>query len=101
MTSPVPLPDAVIARELVALPGWSRNGNAIVRAFACGDFNGSIAFVNAIAEAANAADHHPELAIDWGTVSVTLSSHDAGGITQRDIDLAHEIDRLAAAHPQH
>jgi 4a-hydroxytetrahydrobiopterin dehydratase len=93
--SPVPLPEHVVARELAALPGWSREGDEIVRTFDRGNFNGSIAFVDAIATAANAADHHPDLAISWNNVTVRLSSHDAQGLTERDFALARTIDGLA------
>jgi 4a-hydroxytetrahydrobiopterin dehydratase len=92
--SDVPLTAEAIERELAALPGWTRDEHEIVRSFDRGDFNGSIAFVNAIAAAANAADHHPDLAVSWGDVMVRLTSHDAGGLTSRDFALAHTIDAL-------
>jgi 4a-hydroxytetrahydrobiopterin dehydratase len=92
---PQPLPDDAIARKLAALPGWVRAGEEIVRTFDRGNFNGSIAFVNAIATAANAADHHPDIAIAWNEVTVRLSSHDAHGLTERDFALAGAIDALA------
>jgi 4a-hydroxytetrahydrobiopterin dehydratase len=91
---PQPLPDETIAHELAALPGWEREGDEIVRTFDRGNFNGSIAFVNAIAAAANAADHHPDIAISWNSVTVRLSSHDAKGLTGRDFALAHAVDGL-------
>ena len=91
---PQPLPDDVIARELATLPAWTREGDEIVRTFDRGNFNGSIAFVNAVAGAANAADHHPDLAISWNDVTVRLSSHDAHGLTERDFALARTIDAL-------
>lgn len=91
---PQPLPDDAIARELAGLGGWSREGGEIVRTYDRGNFNGSIAFVNAIAAAANAADHHPDIAIAWNRVTVRLSSHDAKGITERDFALARTIDGL-------
>lgn len=93
--NPQPLDEMSIARELAALPGWKREGSEIVRTFDRGNFNGSIAFVDAIATAANAADHHPDLAISWNDVTVRLSSHDAHGITARDFALARTIDALA------
>jgi 4a-hydroxytetrahydrobiopterin dehydratase len=93
--SPQPLADAEIERLLATLTGWSRAGAEIVRTFDRGNFNGSIAFVNDIAAAANAADHHPDLAIAWNQVTVRLSSHDAGGLTERDFALARTIDALA------
>jgi 4a-hydroxytetrahydrobiopterin dehydratase len=90
-----PLPDETIERELATVPGWTRDENELVRSFDRGDFDGSIAFVNAVAAAANAADHHPDLAISWGDVMVRLTSHDAGGLTARDFALARTIDALA------
>lgn len=95
MSKPQPLPDDAIARGLAALAGWRREENAIVRTYDRVDFDGSIAFVNAIAAAANAADHHPDLAVSWNRVTVRLSSHDAGGISDRDFRLAQRIDALA------
>jgi 4a-hydroxytetrahydrobiopterin dehydratase len=92
--SPQPLPDDAIERELTALPGWTRDDGELVRSFSRGDFDGSIAFVNAVAAAAKAADHHPDLAISWGDVMVRLTSHDAGGLTERDFALARTIDAL-------
>ncbi len=85
----------VIRRELATLPGWSRAGNEIAKYYVRQDFDASIAFVNAIAAAANAADHHPELSISWNVVTVRLSTHDAGGISARDFALARTIDTLA------
>jgi 4a-hydroxytetrahydrobiopterin dehydratase len=92
---PQPLPDDAVERELATIPGWTRDENEIVRSFDRGDFNGALAFVNAIGTAANAADHHPDLALSWGDVMVRLSSHDAGGLTERDFALARTIDALA------
>jgi 4a-hydroxytetrahydrobiopterin dehydratase len=91
---PESLGEDAIAAGLATVPGWVREENAIVRSFDRGDFNGSIAFVNAIAAAANAADHHPDLAISWGDVMVRLSSHDADGLTERDFALARTITAL-------
>ena len=86
-----------ITQALAGMPGWEREGDAIVRQFSLeGGFMGSVGFVNRIADAAEAADHHPDLAIAWNRVTVTLSSHSAGGITGKDIALAREADRLAA-----
>jgi 4a-hydroxytetrahydrobiopterin dehydratase len=93
---PEPLSGDAVARGLATLPGWQLDGEAIVKTFDRGDFNGSIAFVNAIAAAANAADHHPDLAVAWNRVTVRLSSHDAGGITERDLRLARSVDALAS-----
>ena len=87
-----------ITRALGAMPGWERVGDAIVREYGFdGGFMGSIGFVNRLAEAAETADHHPDLTISWNRVTVTLSTHSEGGITDRDVALAREADRLAAA----
>lgn len=86
-----------ITEALAGMPGWEREGDAITREFSFdGGFMGSVGFVNRVAEAAEAADHHPDLAISWNRVTVTLSTHSAGGITDKDIALAGEADRLAA-----
>jgi 4a-hydroxytetrahydrobiopterin dehydratase len=89
------LPHDAIARELAALPSWSLDGGEIVRTYDRGNFNGSIAFVNDVAEAANVADHHPDIAISWNRVTLRLSSHDAQGLTARDFALARTIDAIA------
>jgi 4a-hydroxytetrahydrobiopterin dehydratase len=86
-----------IVKRLAALPDWHHRGNAIEKRFDRGDFKGSIAFVNAVATAANALDHHPDIAISWNQVTFTLSSHDAGGLTDADFALAAAIESLAAA----
>jgi len=86
-----------IARRLEGLPGWHHRGNAIEKHFDRGNFDGSIRFVNAVAEAANAQDHHPDIAISWNDVTFTLSSHDAGGLTERDFALAEAIEGLVSA----
>ncbi len=84
-----------IARRVEARPGWHHRGNAIEKRFDRGNFDGSILFVNAVAKAANAQDHHPDIAIAWNEVTLTLSSHDAGGLTERDFRLADAVDALA------
>jgi 4a-hydroxytetrahydrobiopterin dehydratase len=91
------LSHAEIAERLRERPGWHHRGNAIERTIDCGDFNGSLRFVNEVATEANAMDHHPDIAISWNTVTFTLCTHDAGGLTDRDFALAKRIDELAAA----
>lgn len=82
---------------LAGLPGWRAEGDAIERQYTFeGGFMGSVGFVNRLAEAAEAADHHPDLAISWNRVTVTLSTHSEGGVTAKDLALAKEADRLAA-----
>lgn len=91
------LPHEQVHSRLASLEGWHLRGNAIERTFDRGDFDGSIRFVSAVAAAANAVGHHPDLGISWNRVTVTLSSHDAGGVTERDFALAKSVDELAAA----
>lgn len=86
-----------IDKELASMPGWERRGDAIVREFKLdGGFMGSVGFVNRLAVAAEVADHHPDIAISWDRVGVTLSTHSADGITEKDVALARDADRLAA-----
>ena len=84
-----------ITRRLESMPGWRRRGNALEKHFDRADFDGSIAFVNAVAKLANAQNHHPDIGISWNEVTLTLSSHDASGITERDFKLATALDELA------
>jgi 4a-hydroxytetrahydrobiopterin dehydratase len=86
---------SVVDRRLVALPDWTREDLTLRRTFERGDFNGALHFVNAVAAIANELDHHPDVAFSWGTVTLTLSSHDVGGISERDFALAGRIDALA------
>jgi 4a-hydroxytetrahydrobiopterin dehydratase len=91
-----PLSDSEIEQALVALPGWARAGDQIVKWYELESFNANIAFVVRIGEAADAADHHPDLDIRYSRLRVALSTHDAGGITRKDVDLAREIEELHA-----
>ena len=77
------------------LPQWSLLGDAITRAYQFADFNLAIKFVNQVAKAAEHADHHPDILIRYNKVSLTLSTHDAGGITEKDMALAQQTDQLA------
>ncbi|MDQ3572033.1 MAG: 4a-hydroxytetrahydrobiopterin dehydratase [Actinomycetota bacterium] len=83
-----------IAARLGALSGWERNGEAIGKAFKHDDFVGSIEFVKAIVGPAEEMGHHPDLAISWDTVEVTISTHSEGGLTAADFELAEIIDGL-------
>jgi 4a-hydroxytetrahydrobiopterin dehydratase len=86
------LSDIAIQRELGNLTGWSRRGDAITKTFQFRNFLTGIGFVSAVAKAAEAADHHPDIDIRYTKVTCTLSTHSAGGITQKDLDLARKID---------
>jgi Pterin-4a-carbinolamine dehydratase len=87
-----PLSDIAIQRDLGSLPGWARRGDVLTRLYTFRNFAESMAFVNRVAEAAEAANHHPDIDIRYSKVTLTLSTHDAGGITQADLDLAKAID---------
>jgi 4a-hydroxytetrahydrobiopterin dehydratase len=82
-----------IARRLAELPGWQRSGDAIRRTYELPAFKDAIAFVGRVAEAADAADHHPDILIEYRKVTLTLSTHDSGGLTALDFDLASTIDQ--------
>ena len=86
------LSDIAIQRELGNLTGWSRRGDAISKTFQFRNFLTGIGFVSAVAKAAEAADHHPDIDIRYTKITCTLSTHSAGGITQKDLDMAKKID---------
>jgi 4a-hydroxytetrahydrobiopterin dehydratase len=79
------------------LPGWTSNGNAIQRLFRFDNFVQAMEFVNKIADAAEAANHHPDIVINYNQVTLALISHDSGGVTQRDIRMARKINEVAGS----
>jgi len=87
--------DQEIERALADLPGWRREGKALVKVFELGGFKAAMAFAQTVAELAERADHHPDINIQFHRVTLTLSSHDAGGITDRDLRLARQIEAAA------
>ena len=89
------LSDDEIAAGLAGLPGWERAGGAITKRFELADFRAAVAFVVRIAFEAEVANHHPDLDIRYRQVTVALSTHSAGGVTTKDIDLAVAIEALA------
>jgi 4a-hydroxytetrahydrobiopterin dehydratase len=89
------LDDDDITTRLDALPGWERDGDAIAREFKFDDFQGSVDFVNRITPPAEEMNHHPDIAISWNKVTLTLSTHSEGGLTENDFELATRIDSLA------
>ena len=91
------LSDDAVARALATLPGWERRGDAIVRTFAFPTYMDGIAFVQRVAEAAERADHHPDMDVRWRKVACALSTHDRGGITELDVALAREMDAIFGA----
>ncbi len=75
--------------------GWERNGDELVKTVTLATFPAAVAFVDRVAELAEAADHHPDIDIRWRTVTLRLSTHSAGGLTRKDLDLAGQIDGVA------
>ena len=88
------LDDTEVQEGLQRLPRWERRGNQILRTFTRADFAQAMVFVNEVAAAAEAAGHHPDIDIRWNTVTLALSSHDEGGLTERDFQLAARIQEL-------
>jgi 4a-hydroxytetrahydrobiopterin dehydratase len=87
--------DEIVA-ALASAPDWTREAEAITRTVRCPTFRDAISLVDRVADAAEAADHHPDMLIRWRRVTFTLSTHASGGLTAKDFALAGEIDRLAA-----
>jgi 4a-hydroxytetrahydrobiopterin dehydratase len=84
-------PEAV-AEGLAGLPGWSREGEAITRTYTFANFRVALGFVAFAGEVAEAMDHHPDIDVRWNRVRLAVSTHDAGGLTARDLELARRID---------
>jgi 4a-hydroxytetrahydrobiopterin dehydratase len=90
------LPDNEIESRLADLDGWTRSGDAITKTFKNDDFVGSVKFVDALVEPAEDMGHHPDLELSWDEVTVSITNHAAGGLTEADFDLAKRIDKIAA-----
>ncbi len=84
-----------IALALYSLPDWKQNGEVISRTFGFKDFPAAMKFVNAVADAAEQAWHHPDIDIRWNKVTLALTTHDAGGLTEKDFALARKADELS------
>jgi 4a-hydroxytetrahydrobiopterin dehydratase len=89
------LTDAELKTHLAEMEGWTFLANAIHREFAFPGFRSAIAFVNQVADRAELAGHHPDIEVHYNRVYLSLSTHDAGGVTEKDIALAAEIDTAA------
>lgn len=89
------LSDEEIERRLGELRQWRRDGDTITREFKFGDFTGSVDFINRITPPAEEMNHHPDIAISWNRVGLTLTTHSEGGLTDNDFELAERIDSLA------
>jgi 4a-hydroxytetrahydrobiopterin dehydratase len=94
-----PFSEDECAAALAALPGWSLDpaGNALLRTYRFADFVEAFAFMARVALLAEAADHHPEWSNVYNKVVIRLTTHDAGGVTARDVALAQAIDRTSAS----
>ena len=89
--------DAQIEDALEGLPGWSQEGEAIVKSFEFADFTAAIGFLQRAAGPIDEMDHHPEWTNVYNRVDIRLSSHDVGGVTDRDVQLARVLERIASA----
>ena len=87
--------DEEVTKRLAELGGWERDGDSLEREFEFSNFVGSVDFVNRLTPVAEEMNHHPDLAISWNKVKVSLSTHSEGGITENDFLLATKIDSLA------
>jgi 4a-hydroxytetrahydrobiopterin dehydratase len=85
---------AQIKSALATVPAWKKKHNTITRLYQFKDFPAAIKFVNAVARLAEKAWHHPDIDIRWNKVTLTLTTHDAGGLTKKDFELARKFDRL-------
>ena len=90
---------AELAERLRTLPGWSEAGNAIRREYTTDGWSTTLMLLNLIGFLCEAADHHPDLAVSWGRVEVRLNTHTAGGVTDKDLELAQVIEREATWKP--
>lgn len=88
------LSEEKIGEELRDLEGWEQKGNEIVKQFKFKNFVESVGFVNKTAILAEKADHHPDILIQYNKVNLTLSTHSEGGLTEKDFNLAHEIEKV-------
>lgn len=89
------LSEAEVSEQLASLPGWESRGDRLVRCFRFPDFVRAFGWMASVALVAEQMDHHPEWRNVYGTVEVELTTHDSGGITERDVRLAGEMSRLA------
>jgi len=88
------LTEAEIAGRLADVPAWTRTGSAIARSWKFEDFKEALAFINRVGALAEAANHHPDISNSWNRVILSLTTHDRGGLTALDFDLAKKIDAL-------
>lgn len=90
--SPRTLDDAMLTAALARLAGWRRAGRAIEKTYGFANFRAALGFVNRVGELAETQNHHPDITIRYSEVTLSLWSHDAGGVTARDVKLAEAIE---------
>jgi 4a-hydroxytetrahydrobiopterin dehydratase len=90
------LDEATIETKLAELPEWSREGDAIVRKHKAKSVRNAIAIINRIADVAEGADHHPDLTWTWRFLTISFTTHDAGGLTARDFHMANVVEDVLA-----
>jgi 4a-hydroxytetrahydrobiopterin dehydratase len=88
-----------IQERLRTLNGWKLDDDEIEKEFKFADFKEAMAFVNLVAEAAETANHHPDIEISYNKVEMSLSTHSEGGVTEKDLDLAAKIETAAGGSP--
>lgn len=94
LANTMPMSQAEIEQQIQTVPQWQQSGQTITRTFEFKNFVEAIAFVEQLVEPAEAAAHHPDLAISYNKVTVSLTSHDAGGLTAKDFELAQTISQI-------
>ena len=87
------LTETQISDELATVPGWTRDGSSITTVTERADFRDALLYLGAVAYLAETANHHPDVTINWNKVTLTLSTHSAGGLTANDFALARQISR--------
>lgn len=86
-----------VEAKIAELPQWALNGESLQRTFNFDDFVGAIAFVNRVADLAESMQHHPDIMIRYSKVTLTLTTHDASGLTESDFSFAHKSDNFVPA----
>ncbi len=86
-----------IEQKLTEFPEWSLNGETLQRTFSFDDFNVAMGFVNRVADLAEALQHHPDIMVRYNKVTLTVTTHDADGLTDKDFSLARDTDACVAA----
>jgi len=88
------LSETEIAARMAEIPQWKREKNSITRTWKFRDFRAALAFINKVGALAESMNHHPDIYNSWATVRLVLTTHDKGGLTNLDFDLAKKIDAL-------